>query len=233
MRKSVLVASAFSSLTACCLLLPASTQAQGIYAKAGVLGAGLGYSHSLTDRFSLRTDVTTVGTAKYQRTMNLLHYSARLKANQWGVYGDWFPFANGLRVSGGLHVRQLNAQVQARPAEAGSITLNNISVPYGPGDSVTGRVRFPALAPYLGIGWGHHGTQAAGFGFVFDVGVSFGAPQVDLAVSDLLRAKLSIAAAMNGTTLKKELQAERQKLQDQADKVKIFPHLYVGLSYRF
>jgi len=217
----------------CGVLLSPAAQAQGVYAKAGFLGAGLGYSHSLSDSFSVRTDFTTVGTIKRDRSEGRLDYSARLKANQLGAYGDWFPFGNGFRLSGGLHVRKLQVDAEGRPNQAGTITINNTVVGYGPGDVVKGRVKFPTVAPYLGIGWGHHGKQEAGFGFVFDLGVAFGKPKTTLEANDSLRNKLEIAANFGGTTAAAEIEAQRRELADTADKVKFFPQLYVGVSYRF
>jgi len=130
-------------------------------------------------------------------------------------------------------VRKIQLDAKATPNEAGNITINDTTVSFGPGDFVEAQVKFPTVAPYLGIGFGHHNDKTTGFGFVFDLGVSFGKPKTTMNVSDNFKNKLDIAAALNNTTAAAEIEAQRKELADTADKITIFPHLYLGLSYRF
>jgi len=209
--------------------------AAGFYTKAGILGAGLGYSHGVTDRFSLRTDFTIMSGSKHHLTSGPAAYTARLNAQQWGAYGDWFPFGNGFRLSGGIHVRKLHAVVDGRPVE-GKIIIAHAPVKFGLEDTFTGQLRFPAVAPYLGIGWGHHDAQKPGFGFVFDLGIAFGRPSASLRISDSLRHRLDFAIALNlpgATAAANALEGQRKKLMAVARKLKVFPQAYVGISYRF
>jgi len=220
------------SVVFCGASLP--THAQGVYTKTGVVGAGLGYFHGVTDTFSLRTEFTTAGKFKHNFTSGAIDYRASLDADQLGVYGDWFPFGNGFRISGGVHARKLQAQAQGRPNANGQIIIHNTTVKFDPTDTLTGRVKFPALAPYLGIGWGYHNAQKPGLGFVLDVGVSFGKPSTSLMVSASLTEKLDAAAEKAGnTTAAKEIEGQRQKLADTVGKFKVFPQVYAGVSYRF
>jgi len=195
------------------------------------LGAGLGYGHRVSNHFALRADFTTVGAFKHSGTIDLLqyrqlNYRARFKVHQLGIYGDWFPFENGLRLSAGLHVRQLQADLKLHPSVI-NVRIGKKTLPYHPkaGDNITGRVKFPALAPYLGIGW-ESGLGESG-------GVAFGEPRVDLTVSQSLRNKLKILGLVPGNSTEVEIDAERQKLLKRARKVRFFPHLYAGLAYRF
>jgi len=219
-------------LSACCPLFSLLAQAQGLYVKAGLLGAGVGYAHNVNEHLALRTDFTTVGSLKHSRTIDQLRYDAHLTAHQAGFYGDWFPFNNGFRLSGGLHLRQLHADARVHPVENGYVAIGSVRVPYTTEDAITGKVDFPDVAPYLGIGWGHH-TVEPGLGFVFDLGVSFGKPKTDLFVSKSLQAKLDAEARHGGGTAAAAIAAERRKLAIKADEAKIFPQIYVGLSYRF
>jgi len=210
-----------------------ATHAHGVYAKAGFLGAGLGVFHGITDNLSLRADVTTM--KKFQRDFHSggINYRANLNANQFGVYGDWFPFGNGFRISAGMHMRKLHAQAQGRPTAPGVIVINNTRVAFDPEDNITGTIKFPTTAPYLGFGWGYNGAQTSGFGIVIDLGVSFGEPSTTLVVSDSLQKKLDVAARRGATTAAAELAAQRQKLANTAKKIKVFPQAYLGLSYKF
>jgi len=210
-----------------------SAHAQGFYAKTGFLGTGLGYFYGLTDNFSLRADFTHMKKFERDFSSGAVDYHASLDSRQFGVYGDVFPFGTGFRLSGGLHIRNLQAQAQGRPQNNGQIVINNTRVDFDPGDTLTGRVKFPTVAPYLGIGWGYHDAQASGFGFVLDLGVTFGRPSASLIVSDGLRAKLDTAAGSGSTTAAAELEGQRQKLDDTVGKFKVFPQVHVGVSYRF
>jgi len=218
-----------------CSLVP-SAHATGFYTKAGILGAGLGYFNGMTDHWSSRMDVTTVSKYKHDFkhdfTLGSVNYKASLNADQAGVYADWFPFGNGFRVSGGALVRKLQAQVLGHPHADGRISINGTAVDFGPNDMFLGEVKFPAIAPYLGVGWGYHSTQKPGLGFVLDLGVAFGRPNVNLTASESLRNKLDWAKDA-GVSIADELENQRRKLKDTASKVKIFPQAYMGISYHF
>jgi len=220
----------------CALLLPQLSYAQGhgIYGKIGVVGTGLGYSYGLSQNFSVRTDFTTVGTFSYDDKDEEFDFKAKFKANQLGFYGDWFPFdRSSFRLSGGLHVRKIQLDIQGTPNQAGNITINDTTVNFGPGDFVGAEIKFPTVAPYFGIGFGHNNEKTTGFGFVFDLGVSVGKPKTTMNVNDGLKNKLDIAAKANGTTGDAEIEKQRKELADTADTLRLFPHLYFGLSYRF
>jgi len=209
--------------------------AAGFYTKAGLLGAGLGYFHGITDHVSLRTDFTALSGSRHHLTSGPAAYSARLNAQQWGVYGDWFPFGNGFRLSGGIHVRKLQALVYGHPVD-GKITIDHAPVKFEPGDTFTGQMRFPAVAPYVGIGWGYHDMQKTGFGFVFDLGIAFGRPSANLRISESLRRKLDLAIITGrpgAACAANALEGQRKKLLRIASRFSVFPHIYAGISYRF
>jgi len=219
------------SVVSCSVCLP--VHAQGFYAKTGFLGTGLGIFHGLTDNFSLRADTTTM--KKFQRDFSSggIDYQANLTANQFGVYSDWFPFGNGFRLSAGLQRRKLKAQAQGRPSTPGVIVIHNTRVAFDPEDNITGQIKFPSTAPYLGFGWGYNGAQTGGFGLIIDLGIAFGRPSTTLIVSESLQKKLDIAARAGATTAAAELEGQRQKLAKTAEKIKVFPQAYLGISYRF
>jgi len=211
-----------------------SASAQEIYAKVGILGVGAGYAHSVNDRFGVRTDITTAGTISRNGTAGALRYDADLKADQLGAYGDWFPFGGSFRLSAGLHSRKLEVTADGRASQSGTISIGNIDIPYG-GDTDTAhaKVKWRSVAPYLGIGWGHHASGGKGFGFIADLGVSFGTPSTELTISDSLREKLDALAPLSGTSAAAEIERQRRDIADDVEEIKVFPHLFVGVSYRF
>jgi len=222
------------SVVFCGLSLP--THAMGLYAKAGVLGAGAGYFHGVTDHVSLRADFASVPRLSHDVASRIGSYIVRADAKQWGGYGDWFPFGHGFRLSVGVNVRKLQAQAVGHPAD-GALVIKiwsiKYSVKFSPEDTFTAQVKFPTVAPYLGIGWGYHDMQEPGWGFVFDLGVSFGKPSASLVVSSSLQAKIKLAKLLNVASVDALLNTQRQNLDDTARKFKVFPQVYVGVSYRF
>jgi len=147
-----------------------------------------------------------------------------MSANQLGGYVDWFPFGNGFHVTGGVHVRKFQA-VGHRQSDTGL------------GKFVTGKVKYPSVAPYLGVGWGYHNTQKRGFGVVFDLGVTFlGEPGIRLLLDDTFRkATDAIGKLIPGAKSERDalLAGERRKLLNMTSRFKLFPQAYVGVSYRF
>jgi len=222
---------------ACGLLLAAqSASAQEVYAKAGILGIGAGYSHSINQNFGVRADFSTVGTYETDGTADKLDYNADFKANQLGLYGDWFPFSGSFRVTAGLHSRKLEVIANGRANSAGRINIGGIEtqVPLGASDSAQAKVKWDSVAPYLGIGWGHHAKEGRGFGFIADIGVSFGSPSTSLTISNDLRTKLDAAAPFfPGLDVDEEIEKQRREIDDEVAGISIFPHVFFGVSYRF
>lgn len=142
-------------------LIPLSgpLQAQSVYAKAGFLGAGIGYSQGISPALTLRADITTIGSYQRNGHSSDFDYRAKLHSNQASGYLDWFPFDSGFRLTAGLIARDLKATANARPNTAGEITIGDTSVTYGANDHADARIRFPSVAPYVGLGWGHNVGQ--------------------------------------------------------------------------
>jgi len=216
------------------LLAVQPASAHEIYAKAGFPGVGAGYAHNLNQYIGVRADFSSAGTVNLNGEAGKLHYDADMKADHLGAYADWFLFGGSFRLSGGLHSRTLELSIDGRPAQNGNITIGNVNIPY---DSNTytaqARVEWPKTAPYLGLGWGHHARRGAGFGFIADLGVSFGAPKTTLAINDALREDLDKLARFTGTNADIEIERQRHNIADDVETVKVFPHLFVGISYRF
>jgi len=215
-----------------CYLLPVqSVSAHDIYAKAGFPGAGVGYAHSLNRHFGVRADFSSTGTLHHNGVARKSRYDADVTARHLGGYADWFPFGGSFRLSGGLHSRTLEVSTDSR---AGIITVGEINIPYGGGgDAVHTRMQWPRLAPYLGIGWGHHADQDRGFGLIADLGVSFGTPRTELSINAPLRRKLDFMGKLARINVDAELERQRRDLAGEVDTVRLIPHLFVGLSYHF
>jgi len=231
---------------ACAALLAAqsasaSSNPHEIYAQAGLFGArGVGYAYSFMDIFGVRADFSKLSTG---RNLNVgeYRYEASLKARQMGAYADWFPFGGKFHLTAGLTSRKLEADVNARFKHEKIIKIGRVPVSYGGAeDWVKANMEWPSVAPYLGIGFGHSTAQRAGFGFVTELGVTIGSPKVQLAISEPLREKLDAATSVSlpgnpwaDTTTDAEIEHQRRELADDVSKIKVFPHMYIGVAFRF
>jgi len=215
------------------LLTAPSASAHEVYAKAGFPGVGAGYALGMNKYFGVRADYSSVGAVNRSGVAGMMRYDAELKASQLGAYADWFPFGGRFRLSGGLHSRTLEL-VADGTAENGMISIGELpAIPLGKDDSVQARVEWPKVAPYLGIGWGHQAERNRGFGFVADLGVSFGSPKIELTLSSSLRAQLDKVSSKTNLSVDDEIERQRRDIADDVETVKVFPHLFVGVSYRF
>jgi len=236
MKSTVRKASALLPVV-CGLLLAANhADAQEVYGKVGILGVGAGYAHTINEYFAVRTDFSTVDTLDRNGTAGQLDYDAELKANQLGFYGDYFPFGGSFRLTAGLHSRKLEVVANGRH-DGSSIFIGDINVSgiIDDLDTAQASVKWSSIAPYIGMGWGHHATQSRGFGFIADIGVSFGSPKTSLTISDDLRYKAIGAIFLSGSNMDvdEEVEKQRREIADDLEKFSAFPHAFIGLSYRF
>jgi len=65
--------------------------------------------------------------------------------------------------------------------------------------------------------------------------VTLGAPKVQLSISGPLRDKLDLVTNIPEatTTIDAEIEHQRRELADDVSKIKVFPHMYIGVAYRF
>ena len=200
-----------------------SSNPHSMYIKGGILGAGLGYAYGVDRRFTLRAEATTVGRINHDRHISGSDYQFRLKNDVAMIAADYFPFDAGFRVTLGLGVRDTKVSGSSNNFDGTSL---------GAGESVRASVRWPTVAPYLGIGWGHHNGQAnkPGWGFVADIGAYYGKPDVTLTANASALARLD---AQSGGQGQARVNKELDRLNNEARKLRFFPVVQVGLSYRF
>ena len=209
----------------------AATQAQSIYGQLGVPGVGIGYAYGISPKFTARADISTLGSFTHNGSSKDFDYKGKLKFNQLGAYLDWFPFGNGFRVSAGLNFRDAKLTADANPKDSGRITIGDQTVAFATGDSAVARVKLPAVAPYLGVGWGHNvATQQPGFSFIADIGVAYGKPKVSMDLNQALMDRLDAATGGNG---RQEVDKQLSDIRHDANKIKFFPQVFIGMAYRF
>jgi len=211
-RQIVMLALAGASMAA---------QAGEVYGGIGLPGLMLGYAHAYSPTLTARVDVATLGSRSGNRTEDGIAYAGKIEAHRAGVFGDWFPFQGGFRLTGGVTFNKVGLELGAQPG-AGSITIGGQTVNgLAAGDRFDVSIKFPSATPYLGLGYGHHAGK--GLGFHADLGVSIG------------RTKLTATASgpnLSSVT-QPNIDAELAQLRDGVGNVRVLPQVSIGLNYRF
>lgn len=217
-----------STIVFAAISFPALAATHEVYTKAGFLGAGLGYAYGVSETFTLRGDISSAGRFKHNFTIGDVSYDGKVRNDHVTLYADWFPVRNGFRLTAGLGWR--DSRIDAKAMYTGKLPAN---VPAFDGDDYgNASVKYPDFAPYIGIGWGHNVGQKtkAGWGFVFDAGVSFGKPKTNYVVSDSARAKIDLATGGNAHA---EIDKRQREFEDKVNKYRVYPSAYIGISYTF
>lgn len=221
MFKKIIVAAALATAAI-------SANADGVYVDAGTLGAGLGYQHAFSDRITARIGFDYM-TFKYDKTHSDIDYSGDLKFETEYLAVDLYPFTSStFRVTAAVYHNNNKIDLSGRPTQGGSgtVTLNNTDYSVNANSTLKaeGRMDTNDVSPYLGIGWSSHANKSEGFHFKADIGVLFQNPEVKLKASNI--------SDPNGT-LAADLAAEQKSLQEDADKLKLYPVIQLGCSYDF
>jgi len=210
-------------LAAAALCLPAAHAGEA-YVKVGLPGAVVGYAHAVNQQLGLRVDAGTTGSMTRDRSESGIDYQVKFKYNRVGLFGDYFPFGGRFRLTGGLTINDTALTLKSKFDGVTPVTIGDSPITPQADDFFEAKVKIPRITPYIGIGWGHHAAER-GFGFVADVGVSIG------------RAKVSIRENLTenypGLITQADVDAETKELKDNVGKVRLLPHVAVGMSYRY
>ncbi len=195
--------------------------AHEIYGSVGTEGAGLGYGYDVTSYLNLRAEFDGIAFS-HSFDSGDLRYDGRVNLYHGGLLADLFPAPSVVpfRFTAGLLIGGDNIDATAN-SMTGTYTLNGVTVPTN-GETIHARAKFPTVRPYLGIGFGHNPSHR-GLSAFFDAGVAFGRPHVDYDVpADIANA----AGAQN-------VAAEEAELQNKADRLRFYPIVKIGVTYRF
>lgn len=214
---------------ACVLLfLGVSTAAWadvGVLLKAGTLGAGLDVSKGISETLALRLQANAFSYDE-DITESDVEYRADLDLKSAGLLLDWHPFSGAFRVSAGAYWNGNETTVTGRPT-GGTYVING--QPYSSTDigSLNGKIDFPSVAPYLGIGFGSSPKAGGGMTFSFDLGVLYQRePNVGLTV-------VCGSTVLDCNLLQSRVAAEAVSLQDELKDFKFYPVVSFGIGYRF
>lgn len=196
------------------------------YVQVGAPGVVVGYAMTVNQKLGLRVDAGTTGNVKRTHSISGVGFDTKAQYNRFGVFADYFPFTGRFRLTGGLTLNKARLDLNSRFDGASSITVNGHDITPAATDYYNAQFKFPAVMPYVGVGWGHQ-ARAAGMGFVADVGVSIG------------RAKFTpdtnlVGKTYNSYTITQaDVDAKTDEINDKIGRITLLPSASIGLNYRY
>lgn len=198
----------------------------GIYGTAGTVGFGGGLAATFNDHFGAR-----IGYTSYEHTVDDIEEGDLVldgKAEIGGLQAllDWYPFGGGFRLSAGA-MENASLTAHARPI-GGAYTLNGTTYTTAELGEANGVAEYESISPYAGIGFGRALSPDGRLGFSMDMGVVFtGTPDIEL------NATCRVPNAMVCAQIDSDVRAEESELRREADELKYWPVLSIGVSYKF
>lgn len=208
MRKSALV------LTVATLVaLPAAATAQGfgVAARAGTLGIGaeaaVGLSSSLVVRGGLGLMPLTVDATRFWDVGQGVTADLKLPKSWYNIGVDIYPGGGSFRIGGGMLYKPDDPTITGKADATASFDIGGHTYTASDVAEIKGALSSKSSAPYVLIGFGNH--TKSGLGLFLDLGVAFmGEPTVTL------EATSGNSTIINSTQFKDNLEAERQKLEN-------------------
>jgi hypothetical protein len=200
-----------------------------VFGEIGTTGAGLHVAVPLASDFGVRLGMGQQLGYSYKGGTRDLDFDFRLKGKTYDALLDWYPSKDGtFRVTAGVAYNGNSIAGSARANSAGSYAIQGNTYNAASAGSIDSRIDFKKMAPYLGIGWGRSVEKDKGWSFSSDIGVMFqGSPRTSLTSSGCT------AGAAVCNQLASDIGRENAALSQEANKLKLYPVLRIGVSYKF
>jgi hypothetical protein len=216
------LASCALALTAIAALSQAPAHAAGAYASFGLPGVSGGYAYSVNEKMGLRAEAGTTGKVDKTDQSSGIRFDGTLRYHRIGLFGDFFPFSGGFRLTGGVTINRATMALRSRFNGSSPVTVNGKTVTPSSNDYLNAELKYPTLMPYIGLGWGHQ-AKPTGIGFTADIGVSLGRPKL----------KVNTNIVGQGGITQEDVDVKTDELYDDIGTVKLLPSASVGLNYSF
>ena len=218
MKKTILI------LLTSIMIASAQVHAAGtaIGMKAGTLGLGLEAEQALSDVLSIRIGINYISYS-YTGDQDDIDYDIDLELMTVPVLLDWHPFKGAFRISAGALYNDNSLKGEAVSDE--SYKIGDVEYSGSQLGILSGSVEFDDFGYYLGIGCDTSFGKEDCFGFTFDIGAMYhGEPVVTLAAD---------GPVAGDPSFQRELDKERQSVQDDMSSYKLYPVIAIGMTYRF
>lgn len=217
---------------ACAPLARADDQPHvGVAATIGLSGVGADLAVGFNNYFGVRATAAGIDISHNGDYGTSVSWEAKLKLFQAGLLLDAFPFAGGFHLTAGM-VRDGNKiSLNGQPSGT-TFTFNGNVYPSSAIVSPTADVDWTKTVPYVGLGWGNLGGSA-GFHLTTDLGVLItGSPRASISVG-CNPAGIPSGSTIGCGTLAGDVAAEQVKLQNDVNKINVWPVFRIGIGYAF
>lgn len=195
--------------------------------KAGTLGLGADVVKRIVPNVNGRVGLSGLGIGVEISDDNT-DYDGDVNLGGIPLLVDFHPFFSSFRVTGGLVINNNKIDVDAKGRdEDRTVRIGDRDFTVSDVGDIKGEVEFNDVAPYIGIGFGNPVRLGKSFGFSVYLGVMFqGAGDVSLRATNPSQA--GIDAGINA-----QLEREEDDLQDEVDRIQVYPILQIGVTYQF
>lgn len=210
-------------------MLPTGAQADvALAVRAGTFGYGADLDVGLNDYFAVRLGYNTLDYAHTLEDTDVT-YDAKVKIGAASALLDWYVFAGGFHLTGGLVQKAPEFDVKGMPT-GGTYELNGHVYTAAQIGSLDGTIELGNTnLPYLGMGWGNTVDKDSRLTFLLDIGaIKTGSPTATLNVN--------CGASVTTTVcnqIKTDVNAEKAELEANAADYKWYPVVSLGLAFRF
>lgn len=190
--------------------------------QVGTLGPGLNIGYKFNPYFDIRANVNGL---KYSRDVevNDVKYDADLKLLTAGLLADYYPFANGFRLTAGAYYNG------NKLSGNGHSTKDYYGIDPNDYGYERASVEYKKFAPYVGFGY-QTNDDDSNWIFTADLGVMY---QGKTKVSNSTTCYNAAVCSALQSQIDRENAEQRQDIQDKADKLKWYPVASIGIGYRF
>ncbi len=181
------------SLLLLSLVLATTGHAQSVSFRIGTLGPGLHFSLPVSSSVSLRAGGSYFAYS-YSAIAGDEEVDVDFRGNlDWGgatLLADWYPFRNGLRLTGGAFYNLIKVTGTGAPTQPYYLnegqSNEKIIQPERLGSLFAELTYRSKLNPYAGIGFGD-GARGARLSFLVDLGVIYvGSPEIEMQGSGMI-----------------------------------------------
>lgn len=189
--------------------------------QVGTLGPGLNIGYQFNPYFDVRANVNGL---KYSRDIevNDVKYDADLKLLTAGLLADYYPFANGFRLTAGAYYNG------NKLSGNGKSTKDYYGIDPNDYGYQSASVEYKKFAPY--VGFGYQTNDDSNWIFTADLGVMY---QGKAKVKNTTTCYSSAVCSALQSQIDAENASQRDDIQDKADKLKWYPVASIGIGYRF
>jgi len=220
MRISVLLAGLLACFTA--QAQDSNNSFENVYVGLGAPSIlSVGYAKPINNSWGMRAEFAMTPKLTYNDSVSGGSASLSFKSTRIGLFADWFPFDNQLRLVGGLTFNDIKGDFSAT---SNSVTINNKEVSLA-NNTYNASLTFPAATPYIGVGLGHNPKKDKGLGFHADVGLMIGSFSSSI--------KTSLLDGPSPRITQADIDAESKSVRDAISTIGVLPSVSLGLSYRF